>query len=1006
MIKVDKQLIEKIYYITKENYNEYTPPCPDIENILEKFNLINIYSISAFWLETDEGSKIAYEKCMEDVLTGLSSQKLLVVYLILFNNQKINIYLGTNDPTNKILKDTLKSYFPGIGLSKVFEMSEIKHKINNYNNCAQILGTPTNKLLHADGTTKTQIEGLLRGLYGEKCAYIVIAEPLDSSYINSIFNDTAREIHDTHIKFILKGTIDEENRLAKHYIELLEAKLEKFKKAKIKGAWNVRSFFLTKESNLLGRSSSILTSIFMGDDSLPDRIKAHTCKGPFKGNNSLDNHLNTQELAILTQIPREEFPGYAVKGYSKFGVASSNLQIKYPVFLGEIIDRGNPTGNQFRINLKDFSKHGLIVGATGSGKTNSCFYILSQIWGKYRIPFLVIESAKSEYRDLVNNPYFRDCRIFTLGDDTIAPFRLNPFEVSKGILVQSHIDYLKSLFNASFVMYAPMPYILEQSIHEIYEDRGWDLSVNKNYRTTNNKRAFPTLTDLYNKIGEVVDRLGYDERISMDVTAALKARINNLRIGGKGLMLNTRRSISEKDLFEKPAILELKQFVNDEEKAFVIGLLLIRLYEYYEAQYRTGLKSDFKELRHLTLIEEAHRLLKNVPTDSTGEESSNPKGKAVETFTNILSEIRAYGEGILIAEQIPVKLTPDAIKNTNLKIVQRMVAADDREVMGETINLNDIQKKFITTLKVGEAIAYAEDFHKPFLIKIPNFKAKLPFIGTDNLRVSKLMQKYYNSNPDLLLKFNNCRACNERRKNCEQIYNEAEKIISEKSFKEAFSQLLSSFVHSKTFINDIYSDMLYLIRQLSKVSTNEEESSLVYCTLTRYADHTFESRGSFYKWEYQKVENLIEIFNIIIQKLVSEYGRTKTEKLRFLLKPEITKLSNEYLQICRRERLPYISCRYCMNRCLFQYEIKTLLSEYKFLSESFDDAFFEKGLEDVVNVCIRAAKLIVSKENKVALRQASLCFAAHKCADIGLTTINQGKLSKDIIGIINKKGVS
>lgn len=318
------------------------------------------------------------------------------------------------------------------------------------------------------------------------------------------------------------------------------------------------------------------------------------------------------------------------------------------VFL--IIDRGISTGNNFKISLKDFSKHGLIVGVTGSGKTNSCFHILSQIWSKYKIPFLVIESAKSEYRDLVNHTDFKDCNIFTLGDNTIAPFRLNPFEVPEGILVQSHIDYLKSLFNASFVLYAPMPYILEQSIYEIYEDKGWDLSINKNYRGQSNKRAYPTLTDLYNKIGEVVDRLGYDERISMDVKAGLKARINNLRIGGKGLMLNTRRSIPVQDLFEKPAILELKQFVNDEEKAFVIGLLLIKLYEYYEAQYRAGTEVEFGELRHITLIEEAHRLLKNVPTESAGEESANPKGKAVETFANILSEIRAYGEGILIAE--------------------------------------------------------------------------------------------------------------------------------------------------------------------------------------------------------------------------------------------------------------------------------------------------------------------------------------------------------------------
>lgn len=1005
---MDKQLIEKIYFITNENLEGYNPPYPNLGTIIDIYNFIKLDSITAFWDESDDGSKIAYENCMNDVLTGLFSQKLSVIYLILSYERKINIYIGINDINNKILKNVINSSFPGttfIDLSNS-EKSSVKQDINDFNHCAQIIGTPTNKILNNDGTTKTQIEGLLRGLYGEKWAYLVMAQPMSSSNINSFFNKIASEIHDIHIKFILKGTIDEENRLAKHYIELLEAKLGKFKTGKIKGAWHVKSFILTQDPHLLNRMGSIVTSTFMGDRSLPTKIKAYSCIKSGKDSTDLPNDLNTEELATLTQIPREEYPGYGVKVYSRFGVDLQNKKMKYPICLGEIIDRGNSTGNYFKINLKDLSKHGLITGVTGSGKTNTCFHILHQIWGKYKIPFLVIESAKSEYRDLVGNPEFKDCNIFTLGDDTIAPFRLNPFEVSEGVLVQSHIDYLKSLFNASFVLYAPMPYILEQSIHEIYEDKGWDLSVNKNSRGASDKRAYPTLTDLYNKIGEVVERLGYDERISMDVKAGLKARINNLRIGGKGLMLNTQRSISEKDLFEKPAILELKQFVNDEEKAFVIGLILIRLYEYYEAQYRTGIKVDFGDLRHLTLIEEAHRLLKNVSTESGGEESANPKGKAVETFANILSEIRAYGEGILIAEQIPVKLTPDAIKNTNLKILQRMVAADDREVMGETINLNDKQKKIITTLQVGEAIVYAEGLHKPFLIKIPNYKAQLPSTWTSNQTVFKLMQRYYFSNPDLLLRYDNCRKCIERGKNCGKIYNEAEKIISQKPFKEAFSRLFSSFVHNKTFVTTIYADMLFIIRQLSKVATREEESSLVYCVLTRYAEYTFESRGSFYKWDYQKVEKLIRTFNEIIQKLVSEYGKTKGIVLETSLRPLITNISNDYIQFCRCELSPYVSCKLCISKCLFHYEVQKLIIEYSFLSEIFNEAYFQKELEDVTKVCIRAAKLVVNIENMTALRQVSLCFAANKFANLKeLTTNDQFKRCNDIYGMINKKGV-
>jgi len=99
--------------------------------------------------------------------------------------------------------------------------------------------------------------------------------------------------------------------------------------------------------------------------------------------------------------------------------------------------------------------------------------------------------------------------------------RINPFEVPPGVLVQTHIDFLKSLFSAAFVLYPPMPYVLEQSIQEVYQDRGWDLATNTNFRGSDTPRLFPTLSDLAVKIGVVVDRMGYDDRITMDVKAGL-----------------------------------------------------------------------------------------------------------------------------------------------------------------------------------------------------------------------------------------------------------------------------------------------------------------------------------------------------------------------------------------------------------------------------------------------------------------------------------------------------
>ena len=258
--------------------------------------------------------------------------------------------------------------------------------------------------------------------------------------------------------------------------------------------------------------------------------------------------LNSRELASLTHLPKEEMPGYDVKDTARFGVCLPEKHRSLQVFVGEIVDRGNGTGNNYGVPIGDFSKHGLIAGVTGSGKTNTCLSILHQLWtGSSRIPFLVIEPAKAEYRSLMNIEGYDNLQIFTLGDEMTSPFRLNPFEIIPGVKLQSHIDTLRAVFNASFVMYAPMPYVLERCIHEVYQDKGWDLTTNTNRYSFSGRwdpyLRYPTLTDLYRKIDSVVEAMGYEDRLTMDIKAGLKARIGSLRIGGKGCMLDTPMSI-------------------------------------------------------------------------------------------------------------------------------------------------------------------------------------------------------------------------------------------------------------------------------------------------------------------------------------------------------------------------------------------------------------------------------------------------------------------------------
>ena len=405
--------------------------------------------------------------------------------------------------------------------------------------------------------------------------------------------------------------------------------------------------------------------------------------------------------------------------YVEFDVSNRvRGSLEKPVLIGDICIAGRKSpvifNNPYLVEQNDFTRHALIVGITGGGKTNTSKSILNMLWNNSRfserIPFLVIESAKREYWELRNVKGFEDLIVFTLGSEaseTSVKYRINPFEACPEISLQTHIDYLLSTFKAAFDLQPPLPYILETAVYEIYTDRGWDIVENKNrYGLT----EYPTLSDLYDKVDVLVDRLGYHQEVQSNVKTALKTRIFSLMIGGKGAMLNTSKSIPIGELLNRPVVMELEDLGDDETKSFVIGILLVQLYEYRKSQVMKGSKA----LSHILMVEEAHRLLKNVSGASGGTQA-----KSIEFFCNLLAEIRTFGQGIVIADQIPTKLATDTIKNTNLKIVHRTVAQDDREAIGKAMNMSQEQMEYLSTLRRGYAAVYAEGDNRPKYVKIP-----------------------------------------------------------------------------------------------------------------------------------------------------------------------------------------------------------------------------------------------------------------------------------------------
>jgi hypothetical protein len=886
------------------------------------------------------------------------------------------------------VRGLLGSSFPDIRL-RTAEDAELTPKTSVLE-ALLLTGIPAEKADLKTGVASEQIEKVCRAMYGSNWSYIVRAEPMPRAEVVAAVNRITEEIRSVQETVMLKGTVDEENRVAKLYIEVLESQAKRYESGRGGGCWNAQAFVLTEGDPWLARARAAVMNAFAGERSYPVPFRVLSCNHRSDRTSSAYEALTSRELSVLVQIPRESYPGYEIVDPARFSLhaPSPSRSGVARIPLGDIMDRGQTTGNRFEVPLQDFAKHVLISGVTGSGKTNTAFRLLESLWVNERVPFLVIESAKSEYRDLRSMPSFKDLKVYTLGDETIAPFRINPFEVPEGILVQTHIDYVKALFSASFVLYPPMPYVLEQSLQEVFEDRGWDLAANTNFRGVDPYRAFPTLTDLHGKVKAIVHRMGYDQRFTMDVVAGLQARINQLRIGGgKGRMLDSRRSLPLDELFGTPCLLELKQIVSDDEKAFIIGLIIIRLLEHLERGRTT--KPSYG-LRHVTFIEEAHRLLRNVSEHAT-EDSANPRGKGVEVFANILAEVRAFGEGIVILEQIPSKLASDAIKNTNLKVVHRMVAKDERECLGAAMRAEAQQTAYFGVLDAGEAVVFAEGMNTPALISVPLAAAK----GAGRVGVSDdFIRAAWASSADssLYLRSSWCTKCPAFRRSSRCA---ADTAIWLGQAKPAFEAFHSALAHNRAFLRQAYTDVeLACSGGSSTVGTPKGE---VLCTLNAFLENAIEERGGFAGWQFASVAELSDLATATTKALAEQRDAPDAKVADRAIAKVAAHYGRAYERLGKTENGPFAGCGVCSRRCEFRYEASGEVRNMAAVEYFRDD--FALGAGDPTRLGLVAWAMTrgyVHSKDVTTRRHLALCFACQQTAAIGLSTHNQRMLVEEI----------
>lgn len=429
----------------------------------------------------------------------------------------------------------------------------------------------------------------------------------------------------------------------------------------------------------------------------------------------LGSLLTADELAIVASLPQHELQGVRRRRSVEFIVDLPEVE-KNPLVLGAVIDRGRRhPNNHVRLARDDLNKHVFVTGVTGAGKTNTCLNLLLESG----LPFLVIEPAKTEYRELASRP--GDIDYYRPNGDPHQSMRINPFAlVRKEQRIKSHAGFLKNVFAAIFPMEASMPAMVEAAILAAYEDKGWDVDDNdflpdgEPFDPTS--RAWPTMTDMIGQLDRIIPTFNMGKEFEEKYRGSLVSRLRSLTDGTLGQVLDVPQSLSFDALLDRRAVIELEELQGGEEKALLMALLLGGINEAIRARFARE-----PEFRHLTLIEEAHRLL------SRPEVGDKAGALAVEAFAGMLAEVRKYGEGLIIADQIPAKLIPDIIKNTHTKIVHRLFAEDDRRAMGESMMMDDEQRDFLPNLNVGEAIVFCGGWHGPAHAAIRNDLAQ-----TDN----------------------------------------------------------------------------------------------------------------------------------------------------------------------------------------------------------------------------------------------------------------------------------
>lgn len=404
---------------------------------------------------------------------------------------------------------------------------------------------------------------------------------------------------------------------------------------------------------------------------------------------------------------------------------------------------GDDANVQAGISLNDFTKHGLIVGMPGSGKTNFSLGLLLQFWNDFKIPFLVIEPTKSEYRSLIDD--IPDLQIFTPGKTAVSPYIINPFIPPKGVMVESFVPSLMSAFKAAFSMPNPLPDLFLSAVNECYNEYGW-----RNDSTSDDPGIqFFGLYEFIKVFKRKMQRMDYKGEVKSNMESAGVVRLVSL-IEQNSNIYDTVNTIPLEDLLRKPTVIELNAINNKEQKSLIMALLLIMMCVYT----KNNIAGDGK-LKNVMLIDEAHVLLGGSVARS--DESADSQGSTIESLEDMIAEVRSYGTGIIIADQSPTKVGRNIVANTNVKVIFKLVEKENKDAISTATNMSDADYDLLGRLGVGEALLHYGRVYSPLHIKTYNVhdRAAIRDVIPDS-EIADLVT-YWDSHRELLIPYHECK---------------------------------------------------------------------------------------------------------------------------------------------------------------------------------------------------------------------------------------------------------